>query len=91
MSGYNGLAKLVLESRPEYAVQAHLTTNGNDLRRPWGGYLTSDNPALLTLVGGTSGRIRLSNGREGALTCQDVQTDMGFKRPIGPPRRLGRR
>jgi hypothetical protein len=77
MSSYSGVAKLILEGRPEVDVQAHLNTDVHDLRKPWGGYLTSDNPSLVTVTGGTTGRLRLSGGREGALMCQDVQTDVG--------------
>jgi hypothetical protein len=77
MSGYSGPVDLMLEDKPESTVQAHLSTNVHDLRKPWGGYLTTDSPALLTVTGGASGRIRLPNGREAALTCQDVQPDMG--------------
>lgn len=77
MSGYSGLATLIVEGRPESAVQAHLSTNINDLRKPWGGHLISDNPTLVTLTGGAVGWIRLPNGGEGALTCQDVQPNIG--------------
>jgi len=77
MSGYSGLATLIIEGRPESAVQAHLRTNINDLRKPWSGHLTSDNPVLATLTGGAAGRIRLPDGSEGALICQDVQPNIG--------------
>jgi hypothetical protein len=77
MSGYSGPANLMLEDRPESTVQAHLSTNVHDRRKPWGGYLISDSSTLLTATGGASGRIRLPNGREAALTCQDVQPEMG--------------
>lgn len=77
MSGYSGPATLILEDRPESVVQAHLTTDVNDLRKSWSGHLTSGNPTLVTLTGGVAGRIRLPSGSDGALICQDVQSNMG--------------